>query len=579
MRNKRLNQVFADATGEWAFYLPMFYFAAPLSILSSALQDFDPNKPFTFLLWLLASVVGFLAMLVAAYVARSIFRKLSTQNLQKLFVYFSFAFFTGAAKGLVTGFIGGQLVSTTQFDNALIPRSVTSGLIGALIIPAGSLFLANRNRISIKRDELVRELIRLEMEAEQKIESIDGLNNLAYQDASSRISLEIKRLLSDVSKLEKIPATTQWELISLELKRIVDENIRPISKSLWPNKLSEYPKLKFGETISLAISEFSFPMAFVILTNVLGTSAQFIRHSQGMPLIQTLIWTTLSILIPYLLMRFIVKNHLLPGKIAFSAMIAISIFLESFRLHQNAVNTSNLILNFNSLIFGTFLTATLLTGGFISVSMKVQLQEIRTLSELVDKDRVKLVALEISRESANRDFAKFLHGQVQTRLMSLALALDLAKDTKNHSQAQNAINELNRIVSEPNGRVMDNCASSITQIYSRIESTWGALVNIKFHEDASKDDLTSDELENVQTIVEEVVTNSVRHGLASHIDVSVTIIDKTHIEISVIDNGIGIQIKKYGLGTNLITTICGNSWSLENRPDANGAIFLATIHR
>lgn len=577
--NNRLKQTIADVTGEWAFYLPMFYFAAPLSILSSALQDFDPNKPFTFLLWLFASVIGFLAMLLVAYISKNIFRNSKNQNWKTLLAYFFFAFVTGGTKGLITGIVGGQLVAVTQFDNALIPRTVTSGLIGALIIPAGSLFLANRKRLSEKRDGLVRELVQIEMQTEQNIESLEGLDHLAFKDTRSNISLQIERLLSDISKLDEIPATSQWELISVELKRIVEENIKPASKSLWQTKISEYPKLKFGETIALAISQFSFPMSFVIITNALGTSAQFVRHSQGMPLVQTLIWTVLSILLPYLIMRLVVRKHLLPGKIAFFTMILFSVSLESFRLHQNAVNTNTLILNFNSFIFGTFLIFTLLTGGFISTSLKSQNQEIKSLSELVDQDRVKLVALEIAKESANRDLAKYLHGQVQTRLMSLALALDLAKETKDSLQAQKALDELNKMVSEPASRKLKNTSESINQIFSRIESSWGALVNISFHNFPIENNLTPTELENIQTIAEEAVTNSVRHGLANNVEISVEISSQNQIEISIIDDGTGLIDAKSGLGSSLFTSICGNNWTLKNRYHATGVEFLATINR
>ena len=209
---KQLKQKIEDITGIWAFHLPMFYFAAPLSILSSVLQDFDSEVPITFFPWLVASFIGFLSMiLIARFAIR--FRKTET-GLIPLPIYFLLSFLIGGSKGLITGFIGGQLTEISKFDNALAPRTITSGFIAVLIIPAGSLYLAGLARFTSTRESLIQEAVRIESRLLISDNSISTMQSAAQLNPNSELADKIKELLKDISKLSVIPSSAQWEIIS-----------------------------------------------------------------------------------------------------------------------------------------------------------------------------------------------------------------------------------------------------------------------------------------------------------------------------------------------------------------------------
>lgn len=575
---EKLRQILADSTGKWAFYLPMFYFAGPLSILASVLQDFDPSQPRTFWLWLSASFIGYVAMLLVAILGKNSLFKSRNSGAIPIPIYLMFSFLIGATKGGITGFIGGLLIGDTSFDNALIPRTVTSGLIAVLVIPAGSAFLASRERFTNMRDQLIREAVQIESLTRQNSFLSSDLPTIAEINSDSELGNQIKNLLHEIAQLKKVPAESQWELISNGLKRIINENIRPISKALWQEKQRAYPALTFRELIQLSVKHFRFPMWFVIGANIFGTSGQFLRHSQNQSLALTLTWTSLSIALPYLVLQFLVKRKILSGLLSLCLLLISSIALETIRLQLDAADsTSELTTFFNAVIFGIFFTATLLTSGVILTAMQTQGEVISQLSALVDQDRINLIASNIKTETANREVAKFLHGHLQTRLMSMALALELAGKNSDFEKVQKTIQDIELELDIPIGRISLNSQTSVEEVIERIANVWGGLVIIDYFVQSDLTSLKSTTVGSIATILEEAVTNAVRHGQASNVFIEIRETRNGNISLQVTDNGTGLKSSYSGLGTGLITSICGSHWSISNNENEIGAKLLAEI--
>lgn len=555
----------------------MFLFAAPLSILASVLQDADPNNLVTFLQWTFASVIGYLAMLAVATFSRWIVNRPFDQDRLLAVTYLFFCFLTGATKGFITGYIGGELVNTSAFNNALIPRSITSGLIAVFIIPAGSLFLAGRERFNATRESLIKESIRIESQTQANTITTAQMQAGASVDPNSELGKEINDLLQDIAKLQKLPVESQWNLIAAELKRIVNEKIRPISQALWNDRQSQYPELTIREILNLVISEFIFPMWFVIGSSLIGATGQFLRHSEGKSLLQTLTWTTLSIALPYLVLEKLVKAKFIKGAYAFFILITVAIGFELIQLNWNLSGSNVLTIYFNAAIFGIFLIATLLTGGVIYAARQSQSQVIKNLSALVNQERIKLLSSEIQVEQTNREIAKFLHGHLQTRLMSMALALEISGQNSDFEKIRSKIDELELTLDNPLNRYAFPENQSLTDILNSIESSWSGLANFDISIMGDTKNLSENQLRNLETLVGESVTNAVRHGQASEITIQIKLNNERMIEVCVQDNGLGLSGNPDGLGTGLFTSICGDNWAIRNSVNKSGAVFSAQL--
>jgi two-component sensor histidine kinase len=89
--------------------------------------------------------------------------------------------------------------------------------------------------------------------------------------------------------------------------------------------------------------------------------------------------------------------------------------------------------------------------------------------------------------------------------------------------------------------------------------------------------LKSTTVGSIATILEEAVTNAVRHGQASNVFIEIRETRNGNISLQVTDNGTGLKSSYSGLGTGLITSICGSHWSISNNENEIGAKLLAEI--
>jgi signal transduction histidine kinase len=63
-------------------------------------------------------------------------------------------------------------------------------------------------------------------------------------------------------------------------------------------------------------------------------------------------------------------------------------------------------------------------------------------------------------------------------------------------------------------------------------------------------------------IVEEGISNAIRHGKATSIDISVTRVDELTVRVEVLDNGHGPQGGKASVGSAFVQQASSGRWSL-----------------
>ena len=162
--------------------------------------------------------------------------------------------------------------------------------------------------------------------------------------------------------------------------------------------------------------------------------------------------------------------------------------------------------------------------------------------------------------------------------MSMALALDLASKTKDQNRANNALSEIKLVLANPLFRELKPEYKSIEDALAGVTKNWQGLVEIKSSLAHSNSEPSVTTIQNLATLVEESITNSVRHGLATEVWIEINSAESELIELSVTDNGVGIRSSNRGLGSALFDSICGSSWKLENREGTPGAFLTAQIN-
>lgn len=199
------------------------------------------------------------------------------------------------------------------------------------------------------------------------------------------------------------------------------------------------------------------------------------------------------------------------------------------------------------------------------------------MQEFIDTERVRAVATTVNKEIVNRDVARYLHGHLQTRLMSMALLLEQAGKSNDQEKIDELLQSIEIELQNPMNRFEISEFENLEDAIENIESLWAGIVDISATFNFSNSNLSQQVVNNVYTLLEEAVTNAVRHGKATNISITIALKNKNHIEIIVHDDGEGTTQMQPGLGSALFTTICGDNWSLTTKPSALGSIFTAEI--
>jgi two-component sensor histidine kinase len=176
------------------------------------------------------------------------------------------------------------------------------------------------------------------------------------------------------------------------------------------------------------------------------------------------------------------------------------------------------------------------------------------------------------RELVSRKLASFLHSSVQNRILALQLSQPQEPPESIHSLESAVID----IIDQAKHDFLVGQSLPISERLKSLQADWEGVARLEFS--LPESDLTTSQAEVVVMLAEEAITNSIRHGLATEVSVSVSPGDfPNQIIFEVLDNGTGPLGKtKVGLGSSLLRELANDEWSLGFR-DIGGARLFAKV--
>ena len=183
----------------------------------------------------------------------------------------------------------------------------------------------------------------------------------------------------------------------------------------------------------------------------------------------------------------------------------------------------------------------------------------RTFQSDIDRERVESVAASRQVAQLARESARVLHGTVQTRLIACAVAIEHAADTSDVEAFQSALHEAHAVLTEPtrSGAPTD---LTLEEEVARKISLWAGLCAIDVTIAPHLCDVSGRLARDVGRVVEEGLSNAVRHGAASQIAVSVQPSD-VGVDVVIEDDGTGPSNVTPGLGSALLDGV-SDQWAL-----------------
>jgi len=218
-------------------------------------------------------------------------------------------------------------------------------------------------------------------------------------------------------------------------------------------------------------------------------------------------------------------------------------------------------------LWGSLIIVCLLLGhiGNASINAERNLFNFRKFNKLLSeiegdmiKDQENLI---------NHKWAVHIHGKIQTRLSTAVLALRQALTSNDGEGVLKALGSLQSVLQEPTAGFTQTQRGLEDEVAARL-MPWDGLLE----SDVIIDPLLT-KIDNLPTqligeVIEEIISNSVRHGAASEIRIEIRNIGSKKLLIRTEDNSVNLPpsagVKgKGGVGTSIFNAASDGRWSLK----------------
>lgn len=200
------------------------------------------------------------------------------------------------------------------------------------------------------------------------------------------------------------------------------------------------------------------------------------------------------------------------------------------------------------------------------------------LESKIEISKIQALATEQLTLRFSKDIAKYLHGNLQSRLMATAFAIVAAGAISDEVELASQFELARQAIATPFDHFFETVPESFTAEIEKLRLVWDAVLLTTLVSSNNDEQFAINELAAVLLCIEEGLANSLRHGHASDVSISVATNHAMH-KISLIDNGLGPRSGLPGLGSSLFDSCAGSSWSLKRGPDGVGSQLTLQITR
>lgn len=567
------NRIFTQQSlcGRNALDLPIYIFFAPLIILIQPLNELGVNSRKNFSMLTFSSILSFFMLLGILKILQLIFLKKEQFSPLPIWLIFVIGALVGVFKSSTLFWINMQIGTTISSDIIIGRRILLASFAWGCIVP---IFAVTSNHIAMVRSRRIIMMDELLLE-----ESVKLGNEVALIQIKKSVRLAIE---SDVSSLMQEVQTQisqskdssleeRYQDISRVLLDSAENFIRPMSHKLMEQNRLQFPSPTILQIFLLAVRRPIFPLLPLLALNNISSLTVLLRLN--LSALQTLaLCLAQSGILAILIVGFqkfitVVKSRALSGTVV---MLAINVYLGNLCVSLIHVQT---------LAFATidrfFLSFFWELSFFILVSFTANLfrneSEIEAfVNQLIDSSKIDQALAQDEALRVQYDIARYLHGNLQSRLMSLGLTLKMSKQHDEASMAS-AMSIADSLLNSPFAEYLDVDDRTLSEEVDFAVSKWEGLLIVRTNIADFDTQLSFVQKRAIGAALEEALANALRHGFAKEVDIN--IYQGGHaIAIDVIDDGIGPRMHKPGLGSRLYDSIAVKGWTLQYRLDGLGTI-------
>ena len=404
------------------------------------------------------------------------------------------------------------------------------------------------------------------------------------RDIQNRIKSELSTLCNSLkSSITSIPRSSSLSEYNEAIQsRLLGEDLRKLSMNL-ETFGSEHQGASFmGQNLN---SVYLLVKQFKILYSTTARNAPLKTRTYAIVLI--------VLVTPPYINYFSLKETLISYPLLSLAVVIASLFISKSLASSspNAIRNSSILIYLTgflpvlSNVIGQAIThdpktkyPVMITAVVLPASYYVFIKVLQVLNphalQLIQKDELKasealqeavtkVVSDEFSHTLSHR-WAIFIHGKILTRLAATALKLETASNVGDKQVFDGAVKSLIALLSNPDAEFEQAPTDLRSEVSSRLDP-WIGLLEIGLHIDSDLEAVRNPRVRDLGEVIEELVSNSMRHGKAQKIDLWVRKVGDKNIEIIATDNATiappEVQ-SRYGLGTRIFNLASDGRWSI-----------------
>ena len=408
----------------------------------------------------------------------------------------------------------------------------------------------------------------------------DEQNQFPVEVSAGELIQHLQALTSDLAReidgvLNLPPSQVDYAKQTGKIQDLINKELRPASAQLWNGSTLSAPKLSISTLVKISLLDqklkvtaaallFS-PYIFIGLNGTLGWR---------LAAIETLLATSFNIVI-FLLCESLFRNVSLNRRFTNIAIMGLSSLLPFvaivFVLPSNFFWTDSVVTTFFYQLFLSACHISILLGlnlyKLLGQQRSAVLQSFAQIikgSEALPVSGHDLIAVR------DIDLARYLHGELQAGLIAASLLLQRASDTGDTDLSRHALRSAADILRQDHARVSQSRISSPQARLEKISTGWRGIaeVRIDLH---WIDALETSALNDVISLIDEGVSNAIRHAKASTIAVSGSRLG-ADVHLEIVSNGSGMTEQTPGLGTKLFNELT-NSYTYSRQGELNSLKF------
>ena len=545
-------------------------FLIAISVLSLGTRLTDPalvseDPTYRYLTLILANLVSiFICWMYLELIDRTLFRNKAKQPVNILLVLL-FGATIGWLKGWTTGYFSWLFGSETSLELAISTRVVQTTILGITYVPLLAVVTATLANYQLERQMLLAERIEESLRG-----PVDPISEKAGRDLRAFIE---KSKLELATLRSQAPEASNSDQIAKKLRVLVDEGLRPLSQRIWDSSDAKRSNGSILETAQVALIGKPFPIVMIAVGFLVGLlPINLGAYDPSEALVRTTLNVLVSVFI-YALANLIPRTSLtlvLFVYLGTNAIVAVLGPLITQVILGDPFGISQ-IANWVS----TFLWLSQLTL-FASIAREVVTgrAEIRKqLVSLIGDSKIDAEARAAISLLNNRELAQYVHGNIQNKLLSSALAIESKGITS--TELLERLSEVEAILDGALGGYSGISNQTLVDQLEEIRNRWKGFVRIDFDVQKKLLEITEASRKLVVQLVSEGVSNAIRHGLAKSIQVSLlegSDSEGSFMLLSIRDDGLGPRAGKPGLGTELYKAISKDRWSIDSSPNGGSVL-------